>query len=240
MTFPVVNKLNFLEKKTETEELDQLFLALSKAQLEMEVASMDKKNPYFKSSYADLASIVKASRPFLAKNGLCILQRPLIDSDGKTYLYSRLAHSSGQWIEAMMPIIPPKSDIQSLGSYLTYLRRYLYSSLVGVVASDEDDDGEKVMDSIRKKEIPSNFISVEECKILSNKLQKQKEIVNEFFSYFKIKKLSEINKNQFEEVSRWIDEKISMEKQLSKKISNLSISLKKGENHAKQSHSIKS
>jgi hypothetical protein len=27
-------------------------------------------------------------------------------------------------------------------SYLTYLRRYTYSSIVGVVACDDDDDGE--------------------------------------------------------------------------------------------------
>jgi hypothetical protein len=41
-----------------------------------------------------------------------------------------------------MTVNPPKQDIQSLGSYLTYLRRYTYSAIVGVVASEEDDDGE--------------------------------------------------------------------------------------------------
>lgn len=57
-------------------------------------------------------------------------------------LMTRLCHASGQWIESSMTVNPPKQDIQSLGSYLTYLRRYTYSAIVGVVASEEDDDGE--------------------------------------------------------------------------------------------------
>ena len=44
-----------------------------------------------------------------------------------------------------MRILPAKTDIQSMGSYITYLRRYSYWALIGVTVSDEDDDGEVAM-----------------------------------------------------------------------------------------------
>ncbi|WP_042892907.1 ERF family protein [Anaplasma marginale] len=41
-----------------------------------------------------------------------------------------------------MKINPPKErDIHALGSYISYIRRYLYSSMIGIVVTDEDDDG---------------------------------------------------------------------------------------------------
>lgn len=141
--------LHFI-KATESKELNELYAALAKAQLEMEVAKQASANPYFKSRYADLSAIVKASRPFLAKNGLSVVQRVMNPTDGVLKLYTRLCHASGQWMESSMPITPPKSDIQSLGSYITYLRRYNYASMACVVASDEDDDGEVAMERSKR------------------------------------------------------------------------------------------
>jgi len=123
-------------------ELNELFSALAKAQQEMLPAGLDSDNPYFKSKYADLASVVSASRPYLTKNGLSVIQQIRTTDDGATILASILGHSSGQWIETTLRVIPPKNDIQTLGSYLTYIRRYSYAALIGVVAADEDDDGE--------------------------------------------------------------------------------------------------
>ena len=126
----------------ESESLDKLYAALAKAQLEMLPAKTTSSNPFFKSKYADLASIVKASRRSLGTNGLAVIQRIVRNGSAGMTLLTRLCHSSGQWIESSMTVNPPKQDIQSLGSYLTYLRRYTYSSIVGVVACDDDDDGE--------------------------------------------------------------------------------------------------
>ena len=130
------------EDSSESQSLDKLYAALSKAQLEMLPAKTGSSNPFFKSKYADLASIVKASRKALGINGLAVIQRILRSGSAGMTLMTRLCHASGQWIESSMTVNPPKQDIQSLGSYLTYLRRYTYSAIVGVVASEEDDDGE--------------------------------------------------------------------------------------------------
>ena len=130
------------ENSSESQCLDKLYAALAKAQLEMLPAKTGSNNPFFKSKYADLASIVKASRIHLGTNGLAVIQRIVRNGSAGMTLLTRLCHASGQWIESSMTVNPPKQDIQSLGSYLTYLRRYTYSSIVGVVASEEDDDGE--------------------------------------------------------------------------------------------------
>ena len=129
-------------KPARSDELKDLFAALAKAQSEIKMAGTNTVNPYFKSNYADLADIVKASRPALTKNELSVIQQILPNDDGQNILHTILGHSSGQWIESRMRILPVKPDVQSLGSYITYIRRYAYASIIGVVASNEDDDGE--------------------------------------------------------------------------------------------------
>lgn len=182
-------------KQTESPELNKLMEALAKAQLDMEVAATDSVNPFFKSRYADLASVVKASRPVLAKNGLSVIQRTLNGEDGKVFMHARLCHSSGQWIESVMEVKPPKADIQALGSHLTYLRRYLYSSLVGVVTSDEDDDGEVAMKDPRSGKIEEDNngkISKAQLQVLSQELSSHPELVETILKGFNISKLADL------------------------------------------------
>jgi hypothetical protein len=128
--------------KSRSEDLKDLFAALAKAQAEMQTAGLRSENPYFKSRYADLAEIVRVSRPALTKHGLSVIQQILPNDDGQNILHTILTHASGQWIESRMRILPSKPDVQSLASYITYLRRYSYAALCGIVASNEDDDGE--------------------------------------------------------------------------------------------------
>jgi hypothetical protein len=132
-------------------DLKDLFSALAKAQAEMQMAGLSAQNPYFKTRYADLAAIVKASRPALTKYGLSIAQQIITESDGQTYLHTLLGHISGQWIESKVRIVPPKTDVQSLGSYITYLRRYSIAALCGIVSSDEDDDAQMAMVNDREQ-----------------------------------------------------------------------------------------
>jgi len=127
---------------SQSEIINELAAALSKAQGEMQAAIKDKVNPFFKSSYADLGSVWDAARPVLSKYGLCIMQTTEMTADGsKIVMVTTLAHTSGQWMKSYLPLNPSKNDSQGVGAALTYLRRYSLSAIVGVVC-DEDDDGE--------------------------------------------------------------------------------------------------
>lgn len=185
----------------ESEELGDLFTALAKAQSEMKMAKQDSTNPFFKSQYADLASVVKASRDSLSKNGLSVMQRIIPNGDAIHYLHTRLCHASGQWVESRMAIVPPKQDIQTVGSYITYLRRYTYAAIVGVVAADEDDDAEQAMETPRVKgealKKSPTLISKAQLEILAGELDGQEEIVDSLLRGFKIAKLSDLSTKNY-------------------------------------------
>lgn len=113
--------------------------ALLQAQKEMGNAVKDSKNPFFKSTYADLNSIREACMPALNNNGIVVLQ-PTTFIEGKNFIKTVLLHESGETIEALTEIVYSKqNDAQSQGSGITYARRYGLQSLVNVGA--EDDDG---------------------------------------------------------------------------------------------------
>ena len=123
-----------MKKKPETSPtLTKLSAALAAAQADLQSAKKGADNPFFKSKYADLASVVEASKP-IAKHGLSVTQYVVGD-----VLVTRLLHSSGEWIRGEYPIRPVKNDPQGIGSAITYARRYAWQSIIGLPA--EDDDG---------------------------------------------------------------------------------------------------
>ena len=133
--------------KYESPELKELYVALCSLQNELTACQNKNSNSFFHSKYSDLATIVRHTKSILHANGFTIIQRILSCENERSYLSTRLCHITGQYIESLAPINPPKNDIQSYGSYITYLRRYTYSSIIGVITSDDaDDDGEEAMD----------------------------------------------------------------------------------------------
>ncbi len=124
-----------------SEQVDQLFTALAKAQAEFTIAEYNKTNPHFKSKFADLQSYFAASRAPLAKNGLCVIQT-ISEQEGKPVLITLLAHASGQWIKSVMHINAIKNDMQGFGSALSYAKRYSLGAILGLASGEEDDDGE--------------------------------------------------------------------------------------------------
>jgi hypothetical protein len=123
-----------------SDALGKLTDALVKAQAEMRNPPKDSVNPHFKSRYADLATVRDAILPVLNRHGLAVLQLPCEIGDAAA-LTTVLSHTSGEWVETTMRLRPVKGDPQSVGSALTYARRYTLQSLAGVAAEDDDDGG---------------------------------------------------------------------------------------------------
>ncbi len=130
------------------DEKENLYAALAAAQGEMENAALNKVNPHFKSKYADLASIRDATIPALSKHGLAIIQFTEFN-DGQLILKSRIAHTSGAYIESVYPIISDLSKPHPTGSALTYAKRYTWSAMCGISA-EEDDDGNAAQEKPKK------------------------------------------------------------------------------------------
>jgi len=121
-----------------SEQINDLASALCKAQDQMSGAAKDSKNPFFKSSYADLSSVVKAVKQPFADNGLSYSQFPIYE-EKLVGVETILMHSSGQWISSKLLLPMTKQDPQAAGSAITYARRYALQAIAGIPS--EDDDG---------------------------------------------------------------------------------------------------
>jgi len=120
-------------------------------------AITDSTNPFHNSKYADLSSVWSAIRKPLTDNGLSILQTTESYEGGVTVV-TTLLHISGESIETRLSAkVPAKKDkngqeisnVQSLGSAITYLRRYSLAAMIGVCPAD--DDGEVAMGRTKEK-----------------------------------------------------------------------------------------
>jgi hypothetical protein len=135
--------------------MGKLALSLSKAQKKIEGAKKDSTNPYFKSNYADLASVWNACHEALNENEIAIIQTT--DNKEKAIIvYTYLVHSSGEWIKSKLGIVPVKYDPQGIGSAISYGRRYSLAAITGVCPID--DDGEAAMG--RESKTKSEAISL--------------------------------------------------------------------------------
>jgi len=121
-----------------SESIKEIATALNKAQAEMSGAKKKAANPFFKSKYADMTSVVDAVRIPFCENGLSYSQFPIFE-DGKVGVETILMHSSGEWISSILLLPMTKQDPQAAGSAITYAKRYALQGIAGVPS--EDDDG---------------------------------------------------------------------------------------------------
>lgn len=122
--------------------------ALIKAQTEMGKALKDAKNPFFKSTYADLTSVMAAVMPALSANGFAMIQPDGMDDRG-TFVETVFMHESGEKFSTRIYLTIGKADMQGYGSAQTYARRYGLMGLAGI--APEDDDGNHASQSPKQK-----------------------------------------------------------------------------------------
>ena len=122
-----------------SESISNLAKALCKAQNEMGGAVKDSKNPFFKSNYADLTSVIKAIKEPFYNNGLSYSQFPITSEGGSGIgVVTVLMHSSGEWLESEFYLPMAKKDAQGGAQCVTYARRYSLQSMAGIPSADDD------------------------------------------------------------------------------------------------------
>jgi hypothetical protein len=121
-------------------ERKEFAVSLAKVQAKLQGAKKDSDNPYFKSKYADLASVWDACRKPLTEEGFSVVQIPAVMESRKIKVTTILMHKGGHSIEGELIMPVEKETPQAYGSAITYARRYALAAMVGV-APDDDDDG---------------------------------------------------------------------------------------------------
>lgn len=120
-----------------SESIKNLAMALIKFHTVVGKIKKDSTNPFFKSKYADLSDIQDEISAPLIESGLVVSQLPM----GKNELTTILIHSeSGEYIMGTYEMTPVKNDPQSVGSCITYQKRYALGAILNLNI-DADDDG---------------------------------------------------------------------------------------------------
>jgi hypothetical protein len=108
--------------------------------------------------YADLTDLTEAAMPILAKHGLSFASSPTMTENGFVLAY-RLRHESGEEDAGEYPLPDPvHTPAQTIGSAITYARRYAMCAVTGLAPGGDDDDGEKAQDgraAPRRQPIPT-------------------------------------------------------------------------------------
>lgn len=134
---------------------------LTKALIEFQKKGLkipkSSRNPFLKSKYADLSTILDHIQPALTECKLVIAQLPV----GEHELTSILMHESGEFIESTYKMQPLESVVdkstnikaitpQSIGSVITYQRRYAIGAMLSLNIDDDTDaqpDSTQVVES---------------------------------------------------------------------------------------------
>jgi len=133
-----------------------MFEKLLKVQMEIGAIKKDATNPFYKSKYFDINSLLEQVKPILNKHGIVLLQA-LTNTNGKNCLTTQIINAETETIlDGGSIILPDIQDPQKIGSAITYFRRYALQSLLALEA--EDDDG----NFASKTKAPSKPVKVAE------------------------------------------------------------------------------
>lgn len=134
--------------KTITEALTNMHVSYGK----------DKVNPFFKSKYATLGTILEAIREPLVNNGLSVTQGAKPDGNGNIIIEMLVSHISGEYImtETFIPV--KEKDPQKTGASITYGRRYALEAFFNLTA--DDDDGNTASQAPKQPVVRINFDSL--------------------------------------------------------------------------------
>lgn len=124
-----------------SQSIAKLAIALANFQSKLETLPLDrsvkvktKNGGEYSFKYATYAAIVEYIRPLLFEQKLCFSQ--LVEHDGS--VTTILMHESGEYISSTL-LIKGEQTPQGIGSSITYTKRYALSSILGLVADDDDD-----------------------------------------------------------------------------------------------------
>jgi hypothetical protein len=111
--------------------------ALITAQKNMTAPKKDATNPAFRSTYADLASVMAACLKPLHDAGFAVYHTTAADERGD-FVECVFLHEGGHMFTNRMHLRVNKNDMQGYGSAITYARRYTLQALAGLAADDDD------------------------------------------------------------------------------------------------------
>jgi len=182
---------------------NNIYQALSNAQGEFGQIVKDKtarvktKSGYeYSYKYCDLGTLLRIITPVLHKHGLVIYQLPYRD-ENKVGVVTVLKHiQTGEELSSEFYLTTDDPTPQTIGSLVTYARRYAIQSMLGVVAEEDDDaimaQGLQVVEGATQEQLQEIERLISELEALQN----DKTIRQRWMTFMRIKALNELTKEQ--------------------------------------------
>jgi len=189
----------------QSESIKNLAAAMAAAQGEMGAAIKGASNPFFKSKYADLGSVIQAVKAPFAAHGLSYVQFP-VSGESSVGVTTRLMHSSGEWLEQDYFLPLGKMDAQAAGSAITYARRYALQAIAGIPA--EDDDGNAATQAAPVAPAPPKTITKAQAKVISDLVKKTSSNTEKFCGVFGCESIDSLAANKFETAKEILEKKL--------------------------------
>ena len=193
-----------------SENIKNIAEAIVKFQSEVATLKRTSSNPFFRSSYTTLEDIVGVIRPLLAKYGLSFLQNTNGSGTGEIISVSTmLLHESGEFIEFEPLQIKISGNVQQSMATVTYLRRYSLQCALGIVTTDEDDDGNHAsgVDKINTVKDSVYKVTQKQLSRLYAIGMKKGFDTNGLKALCKLENLGDLNKEQYDKLVHWLEQK---------------------------------
>ena len=178
------------EKKETT-----IWEALAAAQGEMTEPAKSQEG--YNYSYAPLDTVVKITRPVLAKHGLFVMQTP-INVEDKIGVETMIGHVSGESFKSS--IVMPLSNIvakgnaaQQIGAAITYLRRYALMAVCGL--APEDDDAQS-LPKTESKQYGGSKVTDKQIKFINTLITQTNSDKAKIYEVYKVESLKDLTASQ--------------------------------------------
>ena len=177
---------------------------LFQAKADLGKVPKDSVNPYFKSKYFDINSLLEHVEPVLQKNGLLVLQP--VTGDSVTTIITDV--ETGSQITSSAPLTT-KGDPQKLGSEITYLRRYTLQSLLALQAEDDDANtasGRTTPPAAKMTKVDPNLAHREVVNNIVERTAERQKLVSEYLKV--LGSLPEAEQKRYAFNDTWANDKI--------------------------------
>ena len=152
-------------------------------------------NPFFKSKYADLNSVIEATDPALEEVGLVYID----NIEGLNLVSSLIDVDTGEKIVNSIPLLLSKQDMQQLGSAVTYARRFARLSMLGL--QTVDDDGSTASGTV--------FARPRQIKEINELILKTKSDATKFLQYFHVDSVKNLTEQAAIQAQKTLELKLS-------------------------------
>lgn len=198
----VLDRLMTLQERWDANQARKAFdasLSSAKARI-AETKIVKNRSGHNKTRYADFSAYAEVVDPILAAHGLSY--RFETEQDDRIQVTCVLSHADGHSVRNSLKGPPDqtgnKNAIQAIGSTLSYLQRYTFTTALGLAATDDDDGQSSAGDGP---------ISDEQVKSLRGVIVEVDADLPAFLTYMKVDRLEDLPASQYDRAIKALSRK---------------------------------